>query len=284
MSDQSAIAGELNGSILLPGSWEEPKEEFPAQITAFGIRWSDPDYNKATEFRVAFPMRKHTDASGNVVEHNSVQQLDIQLKRLDAVYVHEDGSDFELRDGTRAQTAPVTVYAGVDLEKFDQKNGVIRPLKKTNGKEQFVIKGWTEKYGALFPDTSRLIGQFVQVIRYREKEFNGFPAKNVVVPKELLPPTYRYTGEVQKFKAQRDVNENAVATAASAGLSGGAALSKAEAAEKIGIFLKSMAITNPGPEALGLAGFPVDARIEPFITEFAMGNGAKVLAEAGVTL
>lgn len=277
-------AGELNGSILLPGSWEEPKEEFPAKIDVFEVAWSDPKYNAATEFRVAYPMRKHTLSDGSVVEHNSIQQLHIRLRRLDAVYVHEDGSPFTLPDGTSAATAPVIVYGDVDLEKFDQKNGVIRPLKKTNGKEQFVIKGWTEKYGALFPDTSRLVGQMVMVTRYREKEFNGFSAKNVCVPKELLAPTYVYSGEIQRFKANRDVNDAAVASAASAGLSGGSALSTAEAAQKIGAFLKAQGATSVGPETLGFPGFPVDARIEPFITRFASGEGLLVLAENGVTL
>ena len=284
MTEAVLPVGDLNQSLLLPGSWEEPKEEFPAKIVVFEVRWSDPKYNGATEFRVAFPMRKHTQADGSVVEHNSIQQLDIQLQRLDAVYVHEDGSPFTLKDGTTAPTAPVIVYGGVDLEKFDAKQGIVRPLKKTHGKEQFVIKGWTEKYGALFPDTGRLVGQNVMITRYREKEFNGYPAKNVVVPKDLLPPTYVYTGEVQKFKASKDVNDAAVATAASAGLTAGPALSKEEAAKKIGAFLQAQGITNPGPEALGLAGFPVDARVEPFISAFAMGNGAAVLAENGVTL
>ncbi len=277
-------SGDINTSLILPGSWEEPKEEFPARIKVFSIRWSDPKYNAATEFRPAFPMRKHTQADGSVVEHNSIQQLDIQLERLDAVYVHEDGSPFTLLDGSTAPTVPVVVYAGVDLEKLNQKQMTISPLKKTHGKEQFVIAGWTKVYGALAPDTERLVGQMVQVIRYREKDFQGYPAKNVIVPSAQLAPTFVYTGDVQKFKANRDVNDAAVASAASAGLSGGASLSPTEAAEKIGAFLKGAGITDPAPETLGLPGFPIDARIEPFTTKFALGQGAAVLAEYGVTL
>lgn len=283
-----AVMGDLDDSLLIPSTWETPKEEIPVKVVMFRKRWSSPEYNAPNKFRtVPLPMRKHQLADGTVVEHNSIQQFDIRLQRLDAIYVHEDGSPFTLPDGSTAPTAPVIMYATIDLEKFDQKNGVVKPLQKTTGKEQYQIKAWTEKLGQLVPNSERFEGMNLVITRYRELEISkGFPATNIIVPKEILPPTYTFTGEVLRFKAQaQGVNDAAVASAADAGLVAvSAGLSKEEAAAKIGEFLKAKGITEPDGDVLALPDFPAAARIEPFVTALALGSGKETLAGFGVTI
>ena len=265
----------FNLSLLDPSSYEEPKELIPCRIVTSQFRWSAPEYNKASEFRAAFPNR------GNGPDGCSIQQWDLQLERLDAVFVHEDGSTFVDNDGKDlGLEIPVKIYAGVDLEKMDKKTGVVHPLAKTRGKEPMVVNAWTKMYGSLVPDPSKLEGQFVMVERYREKEIApNFFAKNVTLPAEQLPPTYVYDGEVQKFKAKVEgagTSDGAVQQGAASAQGG---ISSSDAAQLIVTFLKENQLTAESVDVavLGHPNFPADARVEPFTTAFATGTLTKVL-------
>lgn len=271
----------FNLSLLDPSSYEEPKELVPVRVKVSRLKWSDPKYNEATEFRPAFPNR----GDGYGPNGDSIQQWDLQLERLDAVYVHEDGSDFIDAEGNNlGQTVPVIIYAGVDLEKLDKRSGSIRGLAKARGKEPMVVNAWTKLIGSLVPDPSKVEGQFFMVETYREKEIApGFFAKNVVLPVEVLPPTYQYDGEISRFKAKADTGGGttgeAVAQGASQPVQGG--VSPTEAATAIRQFLQSEGLSADEVDVsiLGHPNFPADARIEPFTTAIATGALAGTLDE-----
>lgn len=261
---------DFNLSLLDPSSWEEPKELIPVKVVQCGLRWSDEKYNAATEFRAALP--------------KPIQQLVLNVERLDAIYFHEDGSHFFGTDGKDlGETIPVPMYAGVDLQKMDKK-GVIKNIMKTRGKEQFVVTGWVKVVGALVPNPERLIGMMLTVERYREKEIaSGFFAKNVIIPVEILSPTYQFTGTVQRFKAsERGASDGAIASAANAGLTNTAGISKEMAAGQIRAFLNSL---PEGSEidvtTLGHPNFPAQARIEPFTSAFANDTVEETLTQFG---
>lgn len=287
MSDQNAVApdmGALNEALLIPTSWETPKEDVYGKIVAFGVRWSTPEYNAATNFRGAFPVRRHPDGKGGFVEHNSIQQLVINVERFDAVYVHEDGSPFQTADGPKPQI-PVIAYAGVDLERYDEKKGVVESLMKRAGKAQYVITKWTEKVGQLTPNPERFVGMNVHLVRYPELQISrsGSPATNVYEPVEILAPDYKWTGEVRPFKAKADVNDAAVASAAEAGLAGAApTVSKEELAAKLGEYLTAKGVFDQ--TALSLPDFPAECRTDPFLTALALGTIRETLAGFGVSI
>jgi|FLYL01.1.fsa_nt_gi hypothetical protein len=252
----------FNVSLLDPSSWEEPRETIPVRVKVSRFRWSAPEYNRATSFRQAFPYR----GEGYGPEGNSIQQWDLQLERYDAVFVRPDGTE-----------VPATLYAGVDLEKLDS-SGVLKPIMRTRGKEQFIITAWTRVVGSLVPDPSRIEGMNLLVERYREKEIApGFYAKNVIVPIEVLPPDYRYTGPVQKFRVR--ATEPATESVSNATESKAGEVSVEQAASLIRQFLASRGISAEKAPVSILADpeFPAAARIEPFLTAIATGGLAEVL-------
>lgn len=269
----------FNMALLDPNALEEPKERFPVIVRVSNLRWSDPKYNAATSFRQAFPYR----GPGYGPEGNSIQQWDLQLERLDAIYYHEDGSPFEGRNGApAAQTVPVIVYAGIDLQKMD-KNGIVQDIKKTRGKEPFTLSAWTKVAGSLFPSPAVLVGKQFLVERYREKEIApGFFAKNVTVPVEVLAPTFVYSGEILRFKAGRETSDGAVGAAVSNAAA--PVVDKQEAASLIAAFLINQGIDRNKADVslLSLPDFPATARIEPFLTACALGDLAATLATFNV--
>lgn len=279
MTDAQTPDAAFNLSLLDPAALEEPKETIPVLVVSSRLRWSDPKYNAATTFRQKFPYR----GPGYGPEGDSIQQWHLELKRLDAVYYHEDGSPFPVEGGPAVQTVPVIMYAGIDLEKMD-KNGVVKGIMKTRGKEPFTLGAWTKVAGSLVPDPSVIEGKMFMVQRFREKEIApGFFAKNVVIPIEVLPPTFVYTGEVLRFKANRETSDGAVADAVS-GSASAAGISKEDAAKLIAEFLDAKGIdrATADVDVLGLADFPPAARIEPFLTAAAMGSLDATLTEFGV--
>jgi hypothetical protein len=258
-------------SLLDPQSWEEPKETFPVEVVVSEIRWSDPRYNQATPFRPAFPYR----GPGYGPEGNSIQQWDLRLKRLDAVYVLQDGTE-----------APVILYSTCDLEKFDPRTGTFRPLRRGPGKEQMIIEAWTRIVGPLVaaPGPARLVGYKVMVERYREKQITpDFRAKNVILPVELLPPDYQYTGQLTKIAVRSEENvaaasgaETGIPSAVAAAATSSDPIAAASALQAF--LLKHNLDANTVTEAiLEFPDFPNEARVEPFISLIRQGNLGKVL-------
>ncbi len=280
-AQQAGIPAGFNLSLLDPNSYEEPKELVPVEVIKSAFRWSAEEYNKGSEFRAAFPQRG--TAGGPL--GNSIQQWDLQLKRLDAVFYHEDGSHFFGQEGTdQGAEIPVIMYAGVDLEKMDKKTSIVHPLAKTRGKEPMVVNAWTKLVGALIPNPEKIEGTFLQVESFREKEMGGgFFAKNVVLPIEILPPTFTFTGEMQRFKAkvrvEGDTADGDVQGGGSAPTAGGDVKAAAEAIIE---FLSANSLTAESVDVavLGHPNFPAASRIEPFTTACATGELAKALAEA----
>ena len=249
-------------SLLDPTTWKEPVEVIPVICRVSKLRWSDAKYNAATEFRPALP--------------RPIQQWDFQLERLDAKYALLDGTE-----------APVTIYAGVDLEKLvKHKDGSseLRTVMKGRGKEQLVITSWTKGAGSLVPDPSRLEGIMFEINFYRQKELApGFFAKNVALFVKTLLPTFVFNGEVQVFKqsARADgtgIDDTEVATASAMN---GASIDPAEAAALIAAFIRDNGITALDTTALGHPAFPEGCRIDPFVTAFANETVAETLASFG---
>lgn len=274
MTDAVVTAPEgFDISVFDPATWKEPVEIIPVKVTVSAPRWSDPKYNKATEFRPAFPNR------GKGPEGDSIMQWDFQLERQDAEYA--------LLDGTRA---PVIVYASCDLEKYSKDRAgqyTLSTVMKGKSKEAQMINAWTKAAGNLLPDPSRLVGQFWEIELYRQKEMSGgFFAKNVVLPKQALPPTYQFTGTKLVFqqKAKDAAAEAETTTASSTSAFGGAGVDPATAASRIGEFLRNNGVGTLDGSVLGLAGFPEGCRIEPFISAFVGGDvkAREVLSGFGV--
>ena len=200
MTDEAQPAG-FNLSLLDPSSYEEPKELVPVKVLKSAFRWSDQKYNEGSEFRAVFPQRGEKGGPLG----NSIQQWDLQLERQDAIFVHEDGSHFFTQEGVdQGAEIPVIMYAGVDLEKMDKKTGIVHPLAKSRGKEPMVVNAWTRLVGSLVPNPDKIEGMYFMVESFREKEIApGFFAKNVVLPTDILPPTFAFTGDMQRFKAMQ---------------------------------------------------------------------------------
>jgi hypothetical protein len=270
--DVTNQGADFDTSLLDLSTWEVPKEIFPGEVVEAGLRWSSPEYNAATENRPAFPYR----GPGYGPEGNSIQQLVLNIKRLDAVYVLPDGAE-----------APVIVYAGVDLERYDRKTGqIVRPTK-TRSKAMIVLSGWTRVVGPLVPNPERLKGMKLEFERYREYDLgNNFTAKNVVLPVKALDPTFTYTGEVLRIKVTReDSIENAeVISALNANGPASTLAPIGEAAAAIAGFLRGRSADSLNAAILSDPNFPASARREPFISAFASGTVLKVLAENGVSL
>ena len=281
MTEEQTPPTGFNLSLLDPSSYEEPKEIIPVKVLKSTFRWSDEKYNEGSEFRSAFPQRG--EAGGPL--GNSIQQWDLQLERLDAIFVHEDGSHFFATDGTdQGAEIPVIMYAGVDLEKMDKKSGVVHPLAKARGKEPMVVNAWTKLIGSLVPDPRKIEGMFLMVENYREKEIAaGYFAKNVVLPIEQLPPTFVYGGDVQRFTAKlRDEDTTSDSAVQSGGQAASGGSDIASAAKAIEEFLSANQLTPDTVDVavLGHPNFPAEARVEPFTTAIATGKLAEALAEA----
>lgn len=270
MADQAAPG--FDGSLLDPTTWKDPVEEIPVIVRESRFRWSDAKYNQATTFRPAFPLTNHGE------DGHSIQQWVFNLERLDARYVLLDGSE-----------APVTIYAGVDVEKYaKQRDGsyLLQSIMKGKGKEQEVVQAWVKAAGSLTPDPSVLVGQMWMINFYRQKDMGGgFFAKKVTLPKELLPPTYVYSGEVQKFVKKPDTADETGSndgTIVGASSDGSSAVDPALAAAKLGQFIRDNGITMLDSTLLGNPAYPSDCKVEPFISSTVRGTLAATLAEYGV--
>lgn len=258
-------------SVFDPSTWKEPVEQIPVKIIRSRPRWSDPKYNKQTEFRPAFPNR------GKGPEGDSIMQWDLQFEALDREYL--------LLDGTKA---PVILYSSVDFEKYSKgRNGsyTLAPVLKGKSKEALVINAWTKAAGSLLPDPSRLEGQLWIVDYYAQKEISpNFFAKKVYLPNSALPPDYVFTGEKQVFKQTRHEVEDSTVTASASANAFPAATDPAAAAAKIGDFIRANGFTTLDTSVLSAAGFPDGCRIEPFVSAFVAGDAKtrEVLAGFGV--
>lgn len=259
-------------SVFDPSTWKEPVDIIPVRVKVSRPRWSDPKYNKATEFRPAFPNR------GKGPEGDSIMQWDFQLERLDAEYA--------LLDGT---TAPVIIYGGVDLEKMVKgRDGQynLQTVMKGKSKEALVLNAWTKAAGGLMPDPSKLEGQMWEIEFYRQKEMApGFYAKNVVLPKNPLPPTFTFTGTKFVFKqtAKDAAADGTDTTTTGTPTFGGSGVTPDDAAAKIAEFVRNNGFTTLDTTVLGQPGFPDGCRIEPFVSAFVDGDAKarEVLAQFG---
>ncbi len=261
---ETAVA-DLEGfdvSVFDPSTWKEPVELIPVRVVKSRPRWSDPKYNKATEFRPAFPNR------GKGPEGDSIMQWEFNLERLDA--------DYALLDGT---TAPVVLYAGIDLEKYSknrQGQYELHTVMKGRSKEALVINAWTKAAGALMPDPSRLEGQLWEVEYFRQKEMApNFFAKDVCLPKQPLAPTYEFTGTKLAFKQKaKDASEAAGNAVGDGAVPATEAADLNSVAAKIAEFVRNNGFETLDTTVLGAAGFPAGCRIDPFVSAFARGDSA----------
>lgn len=220
-----------------PAGWDEPKEEFPGEVTVSVFRLCDEKYMAPTEFRAALP--------------RAIWQWDLRVKRLDAVY--------QLFDGSRAD---VIRYGGYDLERLNNNKAAdlarqglplteaIEPVNLRSNKEAMISNAWKGAFptqlGAVIPtdpESARVLeGCKAQFEFYPSKRVGRNVAKNVLLPITALPPDYSFTGNQQVFIVPRR-NEDSDGTTASVSVPS-AVVSAEVAIEQLPTFLNGQNRSN----------------------------------------
>ena len=195
-TDQAVQAAGPQGFSIDPASWVEPKESFPGQVLVSAYRWSDPKYLDGVVARIVKDSAGTEQAKSpeQVLEGLAavnpdhlpmIPQWDLRVKRLDTI--------LQLPDGSQADAIR---YGGYDLVKWSNRDGAFVQINLNYGKESFIGGQWKKIAGTTEPP-SVLEGKFFNFDFYPNKKFGGaMPAKRVLVPTQVLPPNFTYSGEV----------------------------------------------------------------------------------------
>lgn len=182
----------VEGFSIDPSTWMEPKESFPGLVLASEYRWCADKYLDGVVTRIAGQAHLTQEAvlaSLKVVNPTGVARIpqwDLRVKRLDAI--------LQLPDGSQADAVR---YGGFDLVKWSNRDNVFVPINPNYGKEAFISGEWKRIAGQTEPPTV-LTGKFFEFDYFPSKRFGGsMPAKRVLVPTKILPPTFQYAGEVR---------------------------------------------------------------------------------------
>ena len=194
-TDEQAVEGPQGFSID-PESWVEPKESFPGKVLVSAYRWSDPKYLDGVVGRIVKDSAGTEQAKSpeqvleglaavNPQHIPQIPQWDLRVKRLDTI--------LQLPDGSQADAIR---YGGYDLVKWSNRDGAFVQINLNYGKESFIGGQWKKIAGTTEPP-SVLEGKFFNFDFYPNKRFGGsMPAKRVLVPTQVLPPNFTYSGEV----------------------------------------------------------------------------------------
>ena len=166
--------------------WAEPKETFPGTVIVSTKRECDPKYMEPNQFRTV-PLPR------------PVWQWHLEVERLDARYQLPDGSQ-----------APVIIYGGFDLERWNDRTRQIEPINTRSNKEALISDAWVNIFGSVEPAES-LTGKIAMFDYYQSKRIGRNIARRILLPVGALEPTYEFTGEVQMFVVAR--TEDTVTTA-----------------------------------------------------------------------
>ena len=198
------------GVSIDPDTWKEPVQVFPGIVRQSTYRWGSPEYFEKFVERLERDQhlsREHIEASLAALNpggEKMIPQWNVVVERLDAKFLLPDGSQ-----------APANRYGGIDLVKFSNRDNTFVPINPQYKKETFITASWKKVAGAIHPP-EQLEGKMFTFNFWESKRFGGtMPARNVLVPTEVLPPTYVFTGEVSLIQVNREQTpgEAAVPTA-----------------------------------------------------------------------
>ena len=180
------------GFSIDPSTWSEPVIKFPGLVVRSTYRWCDEKYldvRLTTIGQQANRTREYLEASlkeANPQGEALIPQWDLRVKRLDEGGILSDGS---LVDFIR--------YGGYDLVTWDQRESKFGPVRLNQGKAAFISNEWKRVAGSVHPPEN-LEGKMFNFDFWPTKRFGGsMPAKNVLIPTAILPPTYVFAGEVR---------------------------------------------------------------------------------------
>ena len=163
--------------VLDADQWEDPTVEFFGTITKCEFRTSDDA--KAKDGRTFTEIRDLPRA---------IRTWHVEVERMDAVY--------DLPDG---ESAPVTVYMTIDLERLV--NGKLVPLTMSRGdnKPTYTVGKWKDNGFLPGRDPGSLVGRKAQFKLERTHKFSGMMAKDILYPIKALPEGFVFDGEVSRF-------------------------------------------------------------------------------------
>ena len=182
---------DVTGFSIDPSTWVEPKETFPGIVLTSEYRWCADKYLDEVTLRIANQSQLTVDKvlellkTANPTGVAKIPQWDLRVKRLDTI--------LQLPDGSQADAVR---YGGFDLVKWSNRDNTFVPINPNYGKEAFISGGWKKVAGHTEPPTI-LVGRMFTFDYFPSKRFGGaMPAKRVLVPTAVLPPDYKFAGEI----------------------------------------------------------------------------------------
>jgi len=163
--------------VLDADQWEDPTVEFFGTITKCEFRTSDDA--KAKDGRTFTEIRGYPRA---------VRTWHVEVERMDAVY--------DLPDG---ESAPVTVYMTIDLERLVNQRLVPLTMSRGDNKPTYTVGKWKDNGFLPGRDPESLVGRKAQFKLERTHKFSGMMAKDILYPIKALPEGFVFDGEVSRF-------------------------------------------------------------------------------------
>jgi hypothetical protein len=197
-----------------------------------------------------------------------IPQWHIRVDRLDAQFRSPDGA-----------LTPAYRYGGYDLVKWEQRKKAFRPLQAGNNKENYISSAWKRVAGTIEPPTS-LTGKMFMFDFWPAKRIGGsMPAKNVLEPTQILPPTFVYTGEVQIIEVRSTDGVGTESVPEPPLQQGGAPITEADALDLL--VTKVLPGTNLHNAAGIIASLPPELRTGALLSGIASGTLLETLAKEG---
>ena len=163
--------------VLDADQWEDPTVEFFGTITKCEFRTSDDA--KAKDGRTFTEIRELPRA---------IRTWHVEVERMDAVY--------DLPDG---ESAPVTVYMTIDLERLVQGKLVPLTMSRGDNKPTYTVGKWKDNGFLPGRDPGSLVGRKAQFKLERTHKFSGMMAKDILYPIKALPEGFTYDGDISRF-------------------------------------------------------------------------------------
>lgn len=250
------ISKEIAAGVSIdPATWEDPKQTFPGVVEVSHYRYASDEYRAATQFRSAIP--------------DPLPQWDLRVRRLDAVLLLPDGS----------QVAAFR-YGGIDLKKWVEREHRLVLVSSRFPKEWFIASEWKRVFGQVSPPEN-LVGRKAIFDFYPTKGFGGsMPARNVLVPVQVLPPDYEFTGETQIIPVREKGDDGSTPATVSVAPSDedASASGTVPASFDLVAFLTGKNRNDP---ATIISSLPVDLRQPGIVSGLATGSLIDALSKDG---
>ncbi len=171
--------------LLNPDTWKDDVRVIVGEIDRIGVRDAHPNYK--AKMGITNP------------DEVPIPQFEVVIRRFDRVLVYPDG---------REVPAPETMT--INLVRRDGKGG-FQPYGKGNNLPYTVIKKWREVLGDLDEKLRGVKGRFEVYFKYTVGGFTH--NRTVILPLEVLPPDYEYTGPVSRYEVRRAEMEDSASEA-----------------------------------------------------------------------